>query len=31
MWERNKMLVISVHKIQKKKTVCEMQDNNAHS
>ena len=29
MWERNKMLVISVHKIQKK-TVCEMQDNNAH-
>ena len=30
MWERNKMLVISVHK-KKKKTVCEMQDNNAHS
>ena len=25
MWERNKMLVISVHKIKKKKkTVCEM-------
>ena len=31
IWERNKMLVISVHKIIKKKTVCEMQDNNAHS
>ena len=31
MWERNKMLVISVHKKKKKKTVCEMQDNNAHS
>ena len=31
MRERNKMLVISVHKIKKKKTVCEMQDNNAHS
>ena len=31
MWERNKMLVISVHKIKKKKTVCEMLDNNAHS
>ena len=31
MWERNKMLVISVHKIKLKKTVCEMQDNNAHS